>query len=130
MTRPRGIVLAIALIVACLIVLGVTSEFLVDWIWFSSVGFLGVFWTIIGAKSALFAAVFAATAIVVWVNGALAFRFARARLSAPGQHAVGIVRQRGIACGDRTLFTAPALAPSRQGNFCRRRDARRTRLGC
>ena len=74
MTRSRGIVLAFALIVACLILLGYTSEFLVDWTWFSSLGFLGVFWTIIGAKSALFAAVFVATAIVVWVNGALAFR--------------------------------------------------------
>src|SRR5438105_9861202 len=79
MTRSRGIVLAFALIVACLILLGYTSEFLVDWTWFSSLGFLGVFWTIIGAKSTLFAAVFVATAIVVWVNGALAFRFAPAR---------------------------------------------------
>ena len=69
--------MAFALIFACLIVLGVTIEFLVDWTWFSSIGFAGVFWTIIGAKSVLFAAVFVATAIVAWVNGALALRFAR-----------------------------------------------------
>jgi uncharacterized protein len=79
MTRSQAIALAFALIVACLIVVGFTVEFLVDWTWFSSIGFAGVFWTIIGARSALFTAVFAATAIVVWVNGALALRFARSR---------------------------------------------------
>ena len=79
MTRSQGIALAFALLVACLIVLGFTDEFLVDWTWFSSVGFAGVFWTIIGAKGALFTAVFVATAIVVWVNGALALRFAPSR---------------------------------------------------
>jgi uncharacterized membrane protein (UPF0182 family) len=79
MIRSRGFVLAIAIIVACWIALGLASGFLVDWTWFSSVGFLGVFWTIIGAKIVLFAAVFAATAIVVWVNGALASRSAGLR---------------------------------------------------
>jgi len=75
----RGIALAIATIGICVIILGFASDFLVDWAWFSSVGFLGVFWTIIGAKSALFGAVFMATAAVVWVNGALATRFAGSR---------------------------------------------------
>ena len=56
MILARGIAVAIAIIVACLIALGLASEFLVDWAWFSSVGFFGVFWTIISAKSALFAA--------------------------------------------------------------------------
>jgi uncharacterized membrane protein (UPF0182 family) len=76
MMRSRIIVPAIAIIVACWIALGLASGFLVDWTWFSSVGFLGVFWTIVGAKIVLFAAVFAATAAVVWANGALASRFA------------------------------------------------------
>ncbi|MBI3675597.1 MAG: UPF0182 family protein, partial [Proteobacteria bacterium] len=79
MTLYRRIVLAIASLVACLIVLGLASDFLVDWTWFSSVGFLGVFWTIVSAKSALFGAIFLATATVVWTNGAVACRFARAR---------------------------------------------------
>jgi uncharacterized membrane protein (UPF0182 family) len=73
----RRIVLAIAIVVASLLVLGLASDFLVDWTWFSSIGFLGVFWTIVGAKSALFGAIFLATATVVWVNGALASRYAR-----------------------------------------------------
>ncbi|HEY5047026.1 MAG TPA: UPF0182 family protein [Rhizomicrobium sp.] len=79
MMLVRGIALAIATIGICVIILGFASDFLVDWAWFSSVGFLGVFWTIIGAKSALFGAVFMATAAVVWVNGALATRFAGSR---------------------------------------------------
>ena len=70
----RRIVLGIAILIAFPTVLGLASNFLVDWTWFSSVGFLGVFWTIVGAKSVLFGAVFVATATVVWVNGALASR--------------------------------------------------------
>ena len=79
MMRSRRIVVAIAIVAACLIGLGLASDFLVDWTWFFSLGFLGVFWTIIGAKIALFAAVFVATAIAIWANGALAFRFAGSR---------------------------------------------------
>jgi uncharacterized protein len=32
----------------CLILLGLTGDFLVDWLWFSAIGYLHVFWTIIG----------------------------------------------------------------------------------
>jgi len=77
--QSRRIVLAIVIIAACLIALGLASNFLVDWTWFASVGFSGVFWTIVGAKIALFATVFAATGIIVWINGALATRFAGSR---------------------------------------------------
>jgi uncharacterized protein len=79
MMQSRRIVLAVAIIVACLIALGLASDFLVDWTWFVSVGFSGVFWTIVGAKLALFAAIFVATGAIVWVNGAFASRFANAR---------------------------------------------------
>ncbi|HEX4081173.1 MAG TPA: UPF0182 family protein [Rhizomicrobium sp.] len=79
MTLPRGIAFAVAVLVAGLIGLGLASGFLVDWAWFASVGFAPVFWTIITAKIALFAAVFLATAAVLWVNGALALRFAAPR---------------------------------------------------
>jgi uncharacterized protein len=60
-----------------LILLGLIGEFLVDWLWFFSVGYSPVFWTSIGAEAAVFAVVFLATAIIVWVNGSLASRFAR-----------------------------------------------------
>src|SRR5262249_16353825 len=67
-----GIVLSI-----CLIVLGLTGDFLVDWLWFSTIGYLGVFWTTIAAEAEVFLAVFVATAIILWVNGSLASRFGR-----------------------------------------------------
>ena len=79
MIRSRRIVLTTAILVACLIALGLASDFLVDWTWFSSVGFLGVFWTIIGAKIALFVAIFVGTATVIWVNGVVASRVAGGR---------------------------------------------------
>ena len=75
MILGRGIAVGAAAIVACLIVLGLASNLLVDWAWFSSVGYPGTFWTIIAAKSALFGGVFVATAALVWLSGALAIRF-------------------------------------------------------
>src|SRR5579863_8122128 len=79
MMRSRRIAVAIAIVVVCLIALGMASDFLVDWTWYSSVGFLSVFWMIIGAKTVLFVAVFVATATVIWLNGVVASRAARAR---------------------------------------------------
>src|SRR5262249_27549143 len=75
----RGIAIAVVVIFASLIILGLTSSFLVDWAWFSAVGYLGVFWTILGGKAVLFFAVFAGSAILLWVNGYLAHRVARRR---------------------------------------------------
>ena len=78
----RGAVLALIIaagIVAIgLIVLGLTGDFLVDWLWFSALGYQDVFWTTIAAEAAVFCAVFLATAVILWLNGSLAFRFARA----------------------------------------------------
>jgi uncharacterized protein len=72
-----GLIIAAIILVICLILLGLTGDFLVDWLWFSTVGYLDVFWTTIVAEALVFFAVFAATAIILWVNGSLAFRFAR-----------------------------------------------------
>ena len=68
----RGIAVAVIVIVACFIVLGLTSDFLVDWAWFSAIGYLDVFGTILAGKAVLFFAVFAGSAIFLWVNGSLA----------------------------------------------------------
>ena len=77
----RGVVtallIAITMLVIFLIVLGSMVGFVVDWLWFSAIGYLNVFWTIIVAKAEVFLAVFVATASILWLNGALAFRFAR-----------------------------------------------------
>jgi uncharacterized membrane protein (UPF0182 family) len=67
-----GIVLSI-----CLVLLGLTGDFLVNWLWFSTIGYLGVFWTTIAAEAEVFSAVFVATAIILWVNGSIASRFGR-----------------------------------------------------
>ena len=77
--RGVVVVLMIAAIVLsiCLILLGLTGDFLVDWLWFSTIGYLGVFWTTIAAEAEVFLAVFVATAIILWVNGSLASRFGR-----------------------------------------------------
>ncbi len=82
----RGVGVAIAVIVAFLIALGRASAFIVDWAWFSTLGYLGVFWTIFATKAILFVTVFAASTLLLWVNGALALRYAwqrRLRLPAP-----------------------------------------------
>jgi uncharacterized membrane protein (UPF0182 family) len=47
----------------CLILLGLTSDILVDWLWFSSIGYLQVFLTTIGAKAVVSFAVLTATAL-------------------------------------------------------------------
>jgi len=71
-----GLIAAAIFAVICLIVLGLASDFLVDWLWFSSIGYLRVFLTSIGAKAAVFLAVFTATTVILWLNGWLAARFA------------------------------------------------------
>jgi len=70
------IIAAIALSI-CLILLGLAGDFLIDWLWFSSIGYLDVFWTTIVAEAEVFFAVFVATVIILWVNGSLASRFGR-----------------------------------------------------
>jgi uncharacterized protein len=71
------LIIAATVFSICLILLGLTGDFLVDWLWFSTIGYLGVFWTSIVAEAEVFFTVFVATAIILWVNGSLASRFAR-----------------------------------------------------
>jgi uncharacterized membrane protein (UPF0182 family) len=81
--RRSGIALAIAVVVTALIALGLTADFLVDWAWFSAVGYLSVYWTMLGGKTLLFLAVFVVTTALLWVNAALAHRFAIRRRDVP-----------------------------------------------
>jgi uncharacterized membrane protein (UPF0182 family) len=71
--------LAFTVIVIVLIALGRVSGLVVDWAWFSSIGYVRVFWTVFAAKAAVFLAVFAVSSLVLWVNGMLALRFAEPR---------------------------------------------------
>ena len=77
--RWRGITVTGVVIAACVIALSLTSDFLVDSVWFSAVGYLDVFWTIFGTKVVVFFAVFVGSTVFLWVNGALALRFAQRR---------------------------------------------------
>src|SRR6476646_2449530 len=72
-----GSVIAAVFVGIGLILLWLTSDFLVDWLWFSSLGYLQVFWTTIGAKAIVLFAVWTGTAVVLWLNGWLAVRLAR-----------------------------------------------------
>src|SRR5713226_6814948 len=74
-----GFIIAALVVGICLILLGLASDFLVDWLWFSSIGYLQVFLTRFGAKAVVFFAVFSATAVILWLNGWLAVHFARRR---------------------------------------------------
>ncbi|MGB9393232.1 MAG: UPF0182 family protein, partial [Pseudolabrys sp.] len=75
----RALIVAAIVFLICLILLELVSSFLVDWLWFSAIDYFGVFWTTIIAEAEVFFAVFLATAIILWVNGSLAFRFARSQ---------------------------------------------------
>ena len=72
----RWIIAAIVLIILMWLV-RVAAEVLVDWLWFSAVGYLRVFWTSLAAEAALFVVLFAATAVVVGLNGWFAWHLAR-----------------------------------------------------
>ncbi|MFI4980128.1 MAG: UPF0182 family protein, partial [Nevskiales bacterium] len=75
--RWKGMAAAAAVVVAALIVLGLSSDLLVDWLWFSSVGYFDVFWTVLVTKAALFCTVFIVSSAAPWLSGVLALRAAR-----------------------------------------------------
>ena len=70
-------------VVIGLILLGLVDNFLVEWLWFSAIGYFPVFWTTIGAEATVFFAVSVVTAIILWANGWLAFSFARRQWAPP-----------------------------------------------
>jgi uncharacterized membrane protein (UPF0182 family) len=71
------LIIAATVLSICLILLGLMGDFLVDWLWFSTIGYLSVFWTTIAAEAEVFSAVFVATAIILWMNGLVASRLAQ-----------------------------------------------------
>jgi uncharacterized membrane protein (UPF0182 family) len=79
----RGLIGAILLagivLVAGLLLLGLAGDFLVDLLWFREVGYVSLFWTILGAKSAVFTVAFLGSALVLAASGLVAFRMAVGR---------------------------------------------------
>ena len=91
----RRIAGIIAVIVAGLVILGRGSSFVVNWAWFSTIGQAGVFWTVFTTKAVLFIAVYVISAMLLWLNGMLALRFAsqwRVWFPAPSPPGVATIR--------------------------------------
>jgi uncharacterized membrane protein (UPF0182 family) len=91
----RRIGVPIAVVVALLLALGRMTNVVVDWAWFSAIGYVDVFWKVLVAQVALFVVIFAVSALLLWANGTLAVRCAsqrwtRLRMSFyPGQALLG-----------------------------------------
>src|SRR5262245_25802806 len=75
----RMLLVVIAILVTCIILLELIAGFLVDWLWFSAVGYLDVFWIRIVTEAEIFIVVFIATSIILWANGSLALRFSQSQ---------------------------------------------------
>ena len=107
----KGIGAAVAVIVVALILLGGISGLVVDWAWFSTLGYVGVFWTVFATKAVLFITVFAASSLLLWVNGALALRFSsRRRPRLPAVLDPGFATVRAFPGAPKELF-GPAVPP-------------------
>jgi uncharacterized protein len=73
--------IAVIIILLSVVMLGRAGGLLVDWAWFTSIGYGDVFWTVFIAKAVVFAAIFGASALLLSLNGVLALRFASQRRS-------------------------------------------------
>ncbi len=103
----RRIGVAVAVVVAALLALAGASGFVVDWAWFSTIGYVGVFWTVFATKAVLFIAVFALSTLLLWVNGTLALRFAsRRRSRLPAVLDPGFATHRALPGAPTELFAA------------------------
>ena len=71
----KGFTIATTVVIAGLTVLAIASHVLVDWLWFSAIGYLDVFWILLTTKALLFITVLIASIAILGVNGWLALRF-------------------------------------------------------
>src|SRR5215468_6431086 len=72
----KRVAILIAGVVVGLIALARAGDVLVDWLWFSSLGYVGVFSTIFTTRAVLFFAVFVLSTAIIGLSGALALRYA------------------------------------------------------
>ena len=75
LTKRMAILIAGA--VLGFVLLGRAGDTLVDWLWFSSIGYVDVFWTIYITRIVLFVVVLVVSTGAFWLSGGLALRFAR-----------------------------------------------------
>ncbi|MBV8408816.1 MAG: UPF0182 family protein [Alphaproteobacteria bacterium] len=89
---PKRLAILLVAVVVGLIMLARTGDALVDWLWFSSLGYAQVFWTIFYTRSGVFLASFVLAAAAIGLSGWLALRHASAPIppmlpSPPPPHA-------------------------------------------
>ena len=113
--RLRRYAITAMAVIAGLIVVGRITGILVDWLWFSSIGYAGVFWTILSARALLFAAVFALSACAIGLSGILAHRYARG-IDTSQAEAAGPSGATEVT-GDLAELVAPRI-PWRSGIAC------------
>ena len=77
--RRIGVLVAV---IVLLFALGRITSVVVDWAWFSSIGYVSVFWTAFAAKAALFVVVFTVSTLLLWANATLALQGSAAPLRA------------------------------------------------
>src|SRR3954447_25809640 len=87
----RAAVILVMVIAASLTFVAALSDILVDWTWFSALGYVDVFWIALIAKVALFTTVLVASATVLLANGWLALHFTKGPVPLPVQSAWGSV---------------------------------------
>jgi len=91
MSAPRALLVVAGLLVTSLILLSMLTGFLVDWLWFETLGFGAVFATGWHTKLAVFTVVTGGSALVLALNGLIAVgaagpRGRRLRLMRPGRN--------------------------------------------
>src|SRR5277367_6311372 len=93
-SRRIGVLIAA---IAFLFALARFCSIVVDWAWFSSIGYVGVFWTMLATKATLFVVVFAVSTLLLWASSTLALRFASKRpLSLPAPFDPGFAAVRAL----------------------------------
>jgi uncharacterized membrane protein (UPF0182 family) len=107
--RRIGVLIAV---IVLLFALGRITSVVVDWAWFSSIGYVSVFWTAFAAKAALFVVVFTVSTLLLWANATLALRSAgkpRARLPAAFDPYATVRALPGPMAGSYGLPLSPLL---------------------
>ncbi len=88
--RPRTLLYSLgAILIGTLVLVGLTDSLLVDLLWFTALGYRGIFTTTLDAEVAIFVVVWVLTFAAISVSGILALRFSRERESLRVVHRSG-----------------------------------------
>ena len=103
--RFRRTAIAVVAVIAVLVFVGRITGLVIDGLWFASIGYADVFWTVISTQATLFAAVCVVSALVIGASGFVAHRCA----TRPGSWQVQAARPAGTP--DLVTALAEQLAP-------------------